>query len=419
MTGVFDSCFATPGKMMPLDEARALLKETIKPLAGTTTVSLRDAMGKILAEDVTAQQNVPPHNNSAMDGYAVRFDDLQADGETKLPVTARIAAGHPLDRAAKPGEALRIFTGAPIPEGCDSVVMQENASEEDGFVTFPAGAAPKKGANFRKLGEDIKIGDVVLKKGRKLRAADVGICASIGLTKLPVYSPLKIAVFSTGDEIKDAGETLGTGCVYDINRYTVMSMLESLGCMVSDLGILPDDLPTITKSLEEAANTHDLLFTSGGVSLGEEDHVKSAVAALGEINFWRIAIKPGRPIALGEVLSKPFIGLPGNPVATLVTFMTIARPMICGFSGRSDISTRSYKVPAAFDYTHKGGRYEWQRAFLRETETGPIVELFHTTGSGILTSMVKTDGLVEIPAHAHDIKQGDMVDFIPYSEVSQ
>ncbi|NVK19562.1 MAG: molybdopterin molybdotransferase MoeA [Methylocystaceae bacterium] len=419
MTGVFDSCFATQGKMMPLDDARALLKETIKPLAGTTTVSLRDAMGKILAEDIIAKQDVPPYNNSAMDGYAIRFGDLKLDSETKLPITARIAAGHPLDRPANPGEALRIFTGAPIPEGCDTVVMQENASEENDHVTFPAGAAPKKGANFRERGEDIKIGDVVLKQGRKLRAADVGVCASIGLTTLPVYSPLKVAVFSTGDEIKDAGDPLDPGCVYDINRYTVLSMLESLGCIVSDLGILPDDLAKITNSLEDAANSHDLLFTSGGVSLGEEDHVKSAVAALGKINFWRIAIKPGRPIALGEVKGKPFIGLPGNPVATLVTFMTIARPMICGFCGRSDISTRSYKVPAAFDYKHKGGRYEWQRAFLKETDKGPVVELFHTTGSGILTSMVQTDGLVEIPDHAHNIKQGDMVDFIPYSEVSQ
>ncbi|WP_135080486.1 gephyrin-like molybdotransferase Glp [Terasakiella sp. SH-1] len=419
MTSVFDSCFATPGAMMPLDEARQCMAEKIKPMADTTTLPLRQCVGKILAENVVAQQNVPPHNNSAMDGYAVKFEDLNPDGETKLPVTARIAAGHPLGRDAQSGEALRIFTGAPIPNEADTIVMQENATEADGFVTFPKGAAPKKGANFRKLGEDIKIGDTILEKGRKLRAADIGVCASVGLTEIQVYKPLKIAVFSTGDEITDAGEPLGEGCVYDINRYTVLSMLESMGCEVTDLGILPDDLDLITSSLKEAAADHDVLFTSGGVSLGEEDHVKTAVSQLGQINFWRIAIKPGRPIALGEVGDTPFIGLPGNPVATLVTFMMIARPMIAGFSGRRDIATRSYKIPAAFDMKHKGGRYEWQRAYLKETPYGPVVELFHTTGSGILTSMVKTDGLVEIPDHAHEIEAGDLVDFIPYSEVSQ
>ncbi|SCA58249.1 Molybdopterin biosynthesis protein [Candidatus Terasakiella magnetica] len=419
MNTVFESCFATPGAMMPLDEARQCLAEKIKPMAKTTTLPLRQCVGKILASDITAQQNVPPHNNSAMDGYAVKFQDLKTDGETILPVSARIAAGHPLGRRAQSGEALRIFTGAPIPEGSDTVIMQENATEAEGHVTFAPGAAPKKGANFRKLGEDIKIGDVILKKGRKLRAADIGVCASVGKTEIEVYAPLKIAVFSTGDEITDAGEPLGEGCVYDINRYSVMSLLESVGCEVTDLGILPDDLGVITNGLKEAADTHDVLFTSGGVSLGEEDHVKSAVAQLGQINFWRIAIKPGRPIALGEVGETPFIGLPGNPVATLVTFMMIARPMISGFSGRSDISTRSYKIPANFEMNHKGGRYEWQRAFLKDTPNGPVVELFHTTGSGVLTSMVQTDGLVEIPDHAHQIKVGDLVDFIPYSEVSQ
>lgn len=419
MTGVFDSCFATPGKMIPLDEARAKIRDTISPLVSTTNLPLRHCCGKILGQDVIARQHVPPHNNSAMDGYAVFFDDLATDGDTRLPVTARIAAGHPLNRAAKRGEALRIFTGAPTPDGIDTIVMQENADEANGFVTFPKGAAPKKGANYRHKGEDIKDGDVILKKGHKLRAADIGICASVGLTDLCVYRPLKVAVFSTGDEICDAGQALPAGCVYDINRYTVLSMLENLGCEVTDLGILPDNLATITKALDQAADTHDMLFTSGGVSLGEEDHVKSAVNALGKVDFWRIAIKPGRPIALGEIKDKPFIGLPGNPVATLVTFMTIARPMLLGFSGRSDISTRSYQIPAAFEMSHKGGRYEWQRAYLKETAQGPVVELFHTTGSGILTSMVKTDGLVEISDAPREIKPGDLVTYIPYSEVSQ
>ncbi len=419
MTTVFDCCFSAPGEMMPLTEARRILAENVEAVVATQSLPLRQCVGKVLAEDVSAEQNVPPHDNSAMDGYAVRFEDLNTDGVTKMPVTARIAAGHPLDRPIEPGEAIRIFTGAPIPKGADTVIMQENAAEQDNVVSFVKGAAPKKGANYRHAGEDIKVGDVILSTGHKLRAQDIGVAASIGLTELSVYAPLKVAVFSTGDEIKDAGQDLGEGCIYDINRYSVMAMLEKLGCKVTDLGILPDHLDTITSALDDASKSHDLLFTSGGVSLGEEDHVKDAVKALGGLNFWRIAIKPGRPIAMGEVNGKPFVGLPGNPVATLVTFMTIARPLILGLSGRSNISTRSYKVAAAFDLEHKGGRYEWQRAYLKDTPYGPVVDLFHTTGSGVMTSMVKTDGLVEIPDHAHKIEAGDLVDFIPYSEVSQ
>lgn len=419
MSQIFDSCFTTPGKMMPLDEARALLREKITPVTKIEQLPLRQCCGKLLADDVVAQCNVPPHDNSAMDGYAIKYDDLSDERDIHLDVIARIPAGHFLNQTVKSGEAVRIFTGAPVPDGVDTIVMQENAQEKEGKVTLSPGAAPKKGVNLRKAGEDIKVGDVILEKGRVLRAADIGICASIGKTDLPVYTPLKVALFSTGDEIIDAGQPLRDGAVYDINRYTVFAMLEKLGCTVTDLGILPDDPATITDALEKAAGDHDLLFTSGGVSMGEEDHVKTAIAQLGEINFWRIAIKPGRPIALGEVKGAAFIGLPGNPVATLVTFMTIARPLICGMSGRTDQSTRKYKIPAGFSYQHKGGRYEWQRAYLKETPYGPVVELFHTTGSGILTSMVKTDGLVEINDNAQSIEPGDLVDFIPYSEVSQ
>ncbi len=418
MSTVFDSCFDTPGKMMPWPDARKRLNETLKPLTGHTRLPLRQSIGKILSEDLIAQHNIPPHNNSAMDGYAVRFEDLKPDAETRLPVSARIAAGHPLERDAQPGEALRIFTGAPVPDGMDTIVMQENTREEDGHVIFPPGCVAKKGMNFRKKGEDIKTGDVVLKQGHKLRAQDIGVAASLGCAELNVYRPLKVAVFSTGDEIMEAGHPLRPGCVYDINRYTVISMLENMGCEVSDLGILPDDLETITAALKTAAGEHDVLFTSGGVSLGEEDHVKGAINRLGSVDFWRIAIKPGRPIALGQAGDTPFIGLPGNPVATLVTFMTIARPMIKAFSGCSNRDAVRYKIPAAFEMNHKGGRYEWQRAYLKNTPYGPVVELFHTTGSGIMTSMVKTDGLVEIPDHAHRIEPGDLVDFIPYNEVS-
>lgn len=419
MTTVFDSCFSTPGKMIPLNEARKILNENVKAITPPQKLPLRQCVGKILAEDVRSPLNVPAHDNSAMDGYGVRFEDLNSQGETTLPVTARIAAGHPLGRDHTAGEALRIFTGAPIPKGCDTIIIQENATQTPGFVTFPKGAVSHKGANFRKAGEDIESGRILFNKGRKLRAADIGVAASIGCSELVVHTPLKIAIFSTGDEIIDVAQPLEQGCVYDSNRYSVMAMLDNLGCMVTDLGILPDNLDEITQALDKAASSHDIIFTSGGVSLGEEDHVKAAVSKLGRIDFWRIAIKPGRPIAIGEINQKTFIGLPGNPVATLVTFMTIARPLLLGLSGCSDITTRTYKVPANFEFNHKGGRFEWQRASLKNTPDGPVVELFHTTGSGILTSMVHSDGLVEISDEARHIKPGDLVDFIPFSEMSQ
>ncbi|MDP6884526.1 MAG: molybdopterin molybdotransferase MoeA [Rhodospirillales bacterium] len=410
---------------MALDRALALLADQVTPVTGREDVSLRQALGRILAEDVVAPGDVPGHDNAAVDGYAVFFDDLEATGETRLPVTARIAAGHPLGRAARPGEALQVFTGAPLPAGPDTVFLVEDCrTDGDHVILGNAGGsgAIRRGANRRQAGEDIRAGATVLRAGRRLRAQEVGLAASVGRARLRVFEPLRAAVFSTGDEVRDpaTGEGLARGCIYDSNRYSVIALLEGLGCEVTDLGILGDRLDIVRDALAEAAREHPLLITTGGVSMGEEDHVRTAVEALGRIHFWRLAIKPGRPLAFGEVGGATFLGLPGNPVAVMVTFMRIARPVIILLSGGCDITPPLYKVRAGFDFrAKKPGRREWLRARLIADAAGPIAEKFAAQGSGILTSMVEADGLVELSEDQGPLVKGTLVDFLPFNEVTR
>ena len=421
MAQLKDDCFAFGGELMPLAEALSLIERNVEPVTGTETVPLRQAQGRILAEDITSDRDVPPHDNSAVDGYAVFFDDLKADGDTRLPVTGRIAAGHPLDRPAERGRAYRIFTGAPVPSGPDTIFMEEDCATEqtgDGaVVVLPAGL--KRGANRRHAGEDVKAGEVIIRAGLRLRAQDVGLAASVGRDRLRVYTRLRAAVFSTGDEVRDPGQEAAQGCIYDANRYAVMALLEGLGCDVTDLGILADDADAITGALAKAAPDHDLLVTSGGVSAGEEDHVKGAVESLGQINFWRLAIKPGRPIALGQVGAAAFLGLPGNPVAAMVTFMVIGRPLVLLLSGAVDVARHRYPVQAGFDYKKKKGRREWARVKLETTADGRTVAMkYHSSGAGILTSMVEADGLVELDEDTESLEKGAMVPFLPFNEVT-
>ncbi len=417
MAQLLDDCFAFGGELMTADQAIGLLTERLSVVVGSETVALHRAAGRILAEAVVSQRAVPPNDNAAVDGYAVYFDDLTPGGETVLPVTGRIAAGHPLDRAARPGEALRIFTGAPMPAGPDTVLMQEDCSADGNTVTIPAGIA--RGANRRFAGEDIEPGTTILKPGRRLRAQDIGLAASVGAGELTVYRRLRVALFSTGDEVCDVGQELAPGCIYDSNRPAVRVMLEALGCEVGDLGILPDDAEAIRGALERAAQGHDLILTSAGVSTGDEDHVRSAVEALGAIYFWRLAIRPGRPIALGQVGRVPFIGLPGNPVAVMVTFMRFARPAVLLLAGATDIVPRLFRVRAAFSYAKKKQRREWLRAVLfTDSDGAPAVRKYPRDGAGILTSMVESDGLIELPEDLTQLDAGAMVDFLPFNEVN-
>ena len=420
----FDECFRTGDERRTVADALQKFDATLAPAADIERVRTRDALGRILAEDLVASADIPPYDNSAVDGYAVWFDDLATAGETRLPVAARVAAGHPLENPLARGHATQIFTGAPMPHGIDgagpdTVFMVEDCRADGADVIVPGGI--KRGANRRHAGEDVRRGDVVLKPGSRLRPQDIGMAASLGFAEIAIYRRLRVAVFSTGDEVREPGSVLNPGSIFDANRYALMSMLERLGCAVSDLGIFPDKAERIRSALERAAGSHDLLVTSGGVSRGEEDHVRSAVAALGAVNFWNLAIKPGRPIALGHIRTSdrpvPFIGLPGNPVAVMVTFLLIARPIVMRLAGATDAAPAAFRVAAGFDFKKKAGRREWLRSRLIRSEQGLVVDKFPEEGSGILTSMVATDGLVELAEDNTGVRRGDLVDFLPYSEL--
>ena len=417
MAQLSDDCFAFGGELMTAAEALDRLDERLTAVVERESAPLTDCLGRVLAEDVVAERSVPPHDNAAVDGYAVFFDDLNADGETRLPVTGRVAAGHPLGRPAARGEAIRIFTGAPMPDGPDTVLMQEDCAADGDAVVIPAGI--KRGANRRDAGEDITAGTTILDAGLRLRPQDIGLAASVGRDTLQVYRRLRVALMSTGDEIRDVGDALPPGCVYDANRYALAALLQSQGCVVSDLGILPDREDEVLTSLRDAAKTHDLIVTSGGVSTGEEDHVRAAVEALGNMHFWRLAIRPGRPIALGQVGRVPFIGLPGNPVAVMVTFMRFARPAIQRLSGAAISPPAAYPVRASFSYKKKLNRREWLRVSLfRDSDGALAVKKFPRDGAGILSSMVGSDGLIELPEELTLVEPGSMVEFLPFNEVS-
>lgn len=418
MSGFSDDCFATGGALMPLGEALDLLAGRVGPVVGGERVGLRTARGRVLAADVRALRSVPPEDNAAVDGYAVRVADLDPARTTRLRLVGRAAAGHPFVGAVRAGEAVRIFTGAAVPPGCDAVVMQEDCRLDGDQVIVPAGV--KQGANRRLAGEDIAAGSVVLARGRRLRAQDLGLAAAAGHPSLEVFRPLRAAVFSTGDELHEPAAELPAGGICDANRYALIALLEDLGCTAEDLGILGDRFAVIRDALAAAAREHDLIVTSGGMSVGEEDHVKTAVEALGRLHFWRLAIKPGRPIGLGQVHGVPFVGLPGNPVAMMVTFMRIARPMILRLAGADAAPPHAYRVPAAFSFSKKAGRREWLRARLIEGEGGALVATrFSRQGSGILSSMVAADGLIELAEDVTRIAPGELVDFLPFTELGR
>jgi len=414
MAQLKDDCFAFGDALVPFDDAMADLAVRLETVVDTEMVPLRGSAGRILACDIVSDRHVPPHDNSAVDGYAVFFTDLNENGDTRLPVTGRVAAGHPLGRDARPGEAVQIFTGAPMPDGMDTVFMEEDCTRDGDDVVLPAGLKP--GSNRRFAGEDVKTGDVIVTAGTRLRPQDVGLAASVGRNELEVYRPLRVAVFSTGDEVRDPSGDAPEGCIYDANRFAVMAMLDRLGADVTDLGILPDDEAEIAAALSRVCEDHHVLMTSGGVSAGEEDHVKAAVERLGSIHFWRLAIKPGRPIALGQAGNAAFVGLPGNPVAAMVTFLMVAQPMLRRISGETGYAPVRLRVATDFDYKKKSGRREWVRVALGMSADGAaVVSKHHSSGAGILTSMAAADGLAEISEDVERLEAGAMVTYIPFN----
>ncbi|MEI7605969.1 MAG: gephyrin-like molybdotransferase Glp [Rhodospirillaceae bacterium] len=408
------ACSVLP-EAKPARLARVLpdLLALVTPIAAVETVPLAAALGRVLAEPVRATLDVPPWDNAAMDGYAVALGDLQHGGETTLPVAARVAAGHPLSAALPPGHAARIFTGAPMPAGADTVVMQEHCRAGDRVVTLPAGTAI--GANVRRAGDDLRAGAVALPAGRRLGPVDLGLAAAAGASRLVVRRRPRVAVFSTGDELREPGAPLPPGSLNDSNRYTLLGLLGQMGCAVTDLGILPDRPEVIAEALAAAAECHDALVTSGGMSVGEEDHIRAAVAASGgRVDHWRLAIKPGKPVGVGRVGKALFLGLPGNPAAVVVTFLLVARPLLQRLSGAEEEGWPRFAAAATFHHNRAPGRREYLAARLECNATGAAsVSLPGRQGSHILSAIAAADVLVELPEDSAGVRPGDMVAVLP------
>ncbi len=395
--------------MLSATQLLETLLERARGVTETETVAISAALGRVLAAAQHSSIAVPPLDNSAMDGYAVRLADVTVSG-VRLPVSQRIPAGA-VGQPLAAGTAARIFTGAPVPPGADAVLMQEVCVAEDGKVVV--NSLPRPGENIRRAGEDIEVGAQVLASGSRMGAAEMGLAASVGLAELPVFRRLKVACFFTGDELVTPGTPLSPGQIYNSNRYTLTGLVNALGCELIDLGIVPDTLEATEAALARAAREADVVVTSGGVSVGEADYVKTAVERLGRVETWKVAMKPGKPVVFGRVGEADFIGLPGNPVSAFVTFCLFVRPFLLQRMGAAEVLYRAYAVQADFVWPKPGARREFLRA--RVQPDGRLA-LFPNQGSGVLTSCAWADGLVDIEI-GHTVRPGDWVRFIPFSEL--
>ncbi|VAW47033.1 Molybdopterin molybdenumtransferase [hydrothermal vent metagenome] len=399
--------------MKTFDEALAYLLSKVVPITKVEEISIHTALGRVLSQDITSQFNVPANDNSMMDGYAVRAEEIRA--EKVFHISQRIAAGsvgEPLEK----GSVARIFTGATMPQGADSVIMQEEAvTEGEGGVKFLVSSV-RPTQNVRHTGEDITQGTVILAKGHKLRAQDLGLIASIGMAKVEVYQPLTIATFTTGDELLEPGERAEAGKIYNANRYILAGLIPQLGFELIDLGRVPDTLEATIEALKQAASVADVVITTGGVSVGDEDHIKPAVEHVGQLDLWKVKMKPGKPLAYGHVMDKPFIGLPGNPVSAFSTFNLFARPFLLSMQGQKHVLPQPIWLKAKFDWTKKGFRQEFVRARLKNQGKDTVVTIFPNQGSGVLTSTVWADGLAVIPENS-TIKKDDLVAYYPFEMI--
>ncbi|MFZ3001793.1 MAG: gephyrin-like molybdotransferase Glp [Undibacterium umbellatum] len=395
--------------MLSAKEALDFLLSSVRPIEGVETLATIASNRRILAADQSSLLNVPPVDNTQMDGYAVRASDCNS-GESRLRISQRIPAGH-VAQALEAGTAARIFTGAMIPQGADAVVMQEQCQADGDFVLIKH--QPRTGEWVRRQGEDIQTGATILKAGTRLRAQELGLAASVGLAQLPVLRLPRVAVFFTGDELTMPGEPLKPGAIYNSNRFTLTGLLQDLGCLVTDYGIVPDKLDATRDTLRRASHDHDLIITSGGVSVGEEDHIRPAVEAEGILNMWQIAMKPGKPLTFGEVGKAFFMGLPGNPVSSFVTFLLFVRPFILRMQGVEKVEPAAYHVRADFDWLKPDRRNEFLRGRLN-VDGG--LDLFANQSSGVLTSTVWGDGLIDL-APGQSIRKGELVRYIPFSSL--
>ena len=405
-------CSDSSAKLIPLDEALMHLVGSAVPLADEETVMLDEALGRVLSKPVASTINVPAWDNSAMDGYAVRSQDI--NDLDQLPVVQRIPAGT-YGQPLMPGTAARIFTGAPIPNGADTVIMQEMITREGDIIRV--NGRVNEGSNIRRAGEDIRNGDEIIESGTRLQPQHIGLAASTGIDKLIVKRKLRVAIFTTGDELTMPGHVLEEGKIYNSNRYLFRGLLEKLGCEVIDLGNVIDQYDATCEALNTAANEADLILSSGGVSVGEEDYVKKALEDLGKLDLWKIAVRPGKPLAFGNVGGVPFIGVPGNPVSLFVTFSIFVRPFILRSMGVSEVAPVEYQVAAGFDWERPDKRAEYMRARIEANNEGKmVVNVYPSRSSGVLSSVTWADGMVVINPEQH-LTKGDSVRFIPFSSL--
>jgi molybdopterin molybdotransferase len=415
---LIDDCFVLDKDRLPHDEAIAILKSRVRPVVGTEPVKLADAAGRFLAEAVISPRPIPAHDNAAVDGYAFAHKAYDQENGTRFTVVGQAAAGHPFNGAPSPDSAIRIFTGAVMPHGLDTVAMQEDVrlegSGDESWALIPPGL--KSGANRRLAGEDSKAGVALLEPGARLRPQDVASAAATGLDRLSCFAKLKVGILSTGDEILRPGETFSAGKVYDANAPMLRGLIQAAGAEALDLGLLPDKAELVKAALAGAARAYDVVILSGGASQGAEDHVVKSLDALGKRHLWQIAIKPGRPMSFGQIGDCVVLGLPGNPVAVFVCFIIYVRPVLTRLAGGTWPEPQRFPLPAAFTQKKKVGRREFWRARLANDASGKVVVLkFPRDGSGLISSLREADGLIEVAEDVAEVKQGDLVDFVPFS----
>ena len=404
---------SAPSTFLPLDEALERIRAGLSPVEGYQQLALRDALGRVLAEDVLSPIDVPAYTNSAMDGYAVRADDLAADGETRLTVAGTAFAGQPYDAAVQAGQAVRIMTGAMLPEGADTVVMQEDAERDGDELTLRPGHKP--GQHVRHAGEDIAAGGTALAAGKRLRPSEIGLLASLGVPEVRVRRRLRVAFFSTGDELRSIGEPLEAGQIYDSNRYTLHGMLTRLGVEQLDMGVIPDRREAVEDAFKQAAAVADVVITSGGVSVGEADYVKETLDSLGEVGFWKIAMKPGKPLAFGRVADAVFFGLPGNPVSAMATFYQVVQPALRHMLGEKEVLPVRLQARCVEGFKKRPGRQDFQRGVLRHDEGGQlVVTSTGAQGSHVLSSMSRANCFIVLSADSGNVEAGELVEVQPF-----
>lgn len=396
---------------MSVKQARAFIQQYLAPVAAQETLPIRESLGRTLAKDIVSPINVPNHNNSAMDGFAF----VHAKGIKLVKIIGTAFAGTPFKGTVKPGECIKIMTGAVLPEGADTVVMQEKTVNKGDYINILE--APDKGSNIRLAGEDLTLGQIVLAQGHQIKAADLGLAASLGIAEVMVYRQLKVAFFSTGDELVSVGQPLKEGQIYDSNRYTVFGMLNRLGVLATDLGAIPDDKAVLEQTLLEAANSHDVVITTGGVSVGEADYMKALLQQHGQVLFWKINMKPGRPLAYGKISQAHYFGLPGNPVSTMVTFYQFVRPALLTLMGTIAAEQPAFQVECTSAIRKRTGRTEFQRGVLYADGSTWKVKPLANQGSGVLSSMSTANCFIVLDEKTGHCEAGCMVNVQPFEGI--